>query len=195
MLNKAKQIIICWGKNSEGQLNIPIELNNSKLTYDYDINKNAHYINTDPKININMDKNINNINYNNNNNNTHSNTSTNSHNISQFSNKSTLFIKMVAGSAHSCALIIDGYVICWGWNHEGQLNLPDNNMLSRGIYRPFYVDIVAGREFNLATISSGQIKCWGRWINGQSLIPKANEKKIKDGLNSKNKSNINKLLE
>ncbi len=92
-------------------------------------------------------------------------------------------IDIRAGTQHTCALIIDGGVQCWGYNSEGELG---NNMraaspvpsnvtgLASGIIA---IDVAV--EHSCALTSAGGVKCWGGNQSGSlgdgttknSLIP------------------------
>jgi cysteine-rich repeat protein len=86
----------------------------------------------------------------------------------------TTAVAIVGGEGHSCAVLSDGNVKCWGWNHEGQLGLGD--IESRGDSPNETVDklpavslgaglkavaISAGDHSTCAVLSDGGIKCWG----------------------------------
>lgn len=85
-----------------------------------------------------------------------------------------------AGSNHTCALLDDGSVKCWGGNYHGQLGLGD--MSSRGNEPHEMGDalpavdlgegqtaiaISAGRFHTCALLDGGGVKCWGRNDAGQ----------------------------
>lgn len=86
-----------------------------------------------------------------------------------------------AGESHTCAILNDSTVKCWGYNYYGQLGLGDR--FSRGDQAgemgdslptvdlgvgPTVVAITAGRHHNCARINNGNVKCWG-WNNGGQL--------------------------
>lgn len=75
------------------------------------------------------------------------------------------------GYHHSCALLTDGRVRCWGNNHDGQIGDGTQNMYRAS---PTLVDglddaeqLVAGNQFNCALRSDGSAVCWGSNSNGQ----------------------------
>jgi hypothetical protein len=85
-----------------------------------------------------------------------------------------------AGTEHSCAVLDDGGVVCWGANSEGQLGLGDT--VSRG-GTPFEsgstlaridlgtgrtaTQVAAGGTHTCALLDTGQVKCWGENNVGQ----------------------------
>lgn len=78
--------------------------------------------------------------------------------------------KLVAGYAHTCALI-DGAVKCWGDNHFGQLG----NQTKTSSNRPVAVDgldqgvleLTAGQNHTCALLNGGEVRCWGDNRYGQ----------------------------
>ncbi|MFN3197716.1 MAG: thrombospondin type 3 repeat-containing protein, partial [Bradymonadia bacterium] len=83
-------------------------------------------------------------------------------------------VQIVSGNYHTCALLDDGRVKCFGYNAHGQLgqghnsNLGDNNG-EMGDSLPF-VDLGAGRtavalgvnfHSTCAALDNGEVKCWG----------------------------------
>ncbi|MCE9669977.1 Ig-like domain-containing protein [Myxococcus stipitatus] len=87
---------------------------------------------------------------------------------------------LIAGSTHSCALLDDDTVKCWGENADGNLGLGDtrnrgDNPDEMGDALPA-VDLGAGRTakaltigqgFTCASLDDGSVKCWGANGYGQ----------------------------
>jgi len=80
------------------------------------------------------------------------------------------------GTSHTCALLSDGTLKCFGQNAKGQLGQGDT--VSRGIKKSTPVDLGTGfkaikissgygRKFNCAVSEAGGLKCWGANQNNQ----------------------------
>lgn len=85
-----------------------------------------------------------------------------------FNYPTTTTVQSVAlGDRHSCALLTDRSVACWGDDHWGSLG---NGVATSAEHRPVGVlpldsdaiDVVAGRGHNCALLVSGEIQCWGK---------------------------------
>ena len=86
---------------------------------------------------------------------------------------------IAAGEFHSCALLDDNSVKCWGYNHTGKLGLGDTN--HRGDAPDemgdalLAIDLGSGRtaqsitssDHNCALLDDSSVKCWGRNSYGQ----------------------------
>ena len=83
---------------------------------------------------------------------------------------------ITAGAAHTCALLVNGQVRCWGANAGGQLG--DNTTTPRP--RPVVVrstngtgalsgvvQLSAGSFHTCATLGTGQVRCWGVGEHGR----------------------------
>lgn len=75
------------------------------------------------------------------------------------------------GQAHSCALLLDGSVRCWGENGQGQLGVGGTTDRSQpgptvALGGPASA-IAVGEEHSCALLNSGQLRCWGRNDLGQ----------------------------
>ncbi len=72
--------------------------------------------------------------------------------------------QIAAGGDHSCALLSDGTVRCWGWNEYGQLGdgTTDNSPTPvevNGISTA--IQIAAGGAHTCAVLFEGKVECWG----------------------------------
>jgi GH25 family lysozyme M1 (1,4-beta-N-acetylmuramidase)/alpha-tubulin suppressor-like RCC1 family protein len=72
---------------------------------------------------------------------------------------------VVAGAYHTCALLRDGRVACWGNNRFGQLGdgtrtRRANPVLVRGLSGPA-VRVASGDSFACALLGIGTVQCWG----------------------------------
>ncbi len=79
-------------------------------------------------------------------------------------------IQIAAGYEHTCALLSDANVRCWGHNYPGQLGYSHTNHIGDD-ERPASVgnvdvggsvtQIAAGYKHTCALLSGGAVKCWG----------------------------------
>jgi alpha-tubulin suppressor-like RCC1 family protein len=81
----------------------------------------------------------------------------------------TTAVSVSGGFYHTCALLRDGTVQCWGDNDSGQIgntlaysNVP---MTVAGISNAFAVS--AGAYHSCALLADATVRCWGRNTNGQ----------------------------
>ena len=85
------------------------------------------------------------------------------------------------GDAHSCALLSNGSVKCWGYNNSAQLgNLYKTNQSSPGpvyelsgpkseiLWLSNVISISAGGNSTCALLVNGSVKCWGSGANSWS---------------------------
>jgi alpha-tubulin suppressor-like RCC1 family protein len=84
---------------------------------------------------------------------------------------------IAAGGNHTCALLSDGTVDCWGDNYYGQLGNSANYGTATANPAPLAVTgltgsnlatgIAAGLEHTCALLANGTVECWGDNANGQ----------------------------
>jgi alpha-tubulin suppressor-like RCC1 family protein len=89
-------------------------------------------------------------------------------------------IALVAGGEHTCALMNDRSVVCWGYNNEGELghankqNIGDDEVPASA--KPVALNVsaavkvtalVAGGEHTCAGFDDSTVKCWGANFYGQ----------------------------
>jgi len=90
----------------------------------------------------------------------------------------TNVVSLAAGRFHTCALIVDGTVRCWGSNTEGQLGTGDSTgadqtlpVTVRGINNNGIlnnvISLAAGEQHTCALSANGTVQCWGRNVEGQ----------------------------
>ena len=94
--------------------------------------------------------------------------------------KTTSTIPITAGSAHSCYMLDNGSVKCWGKNNLGQLGLGDTSnrgdnssemgdnltIVDLGTGRTATA-IEAGDNHTCAILDNASVKCWGSNASGQ----------------------------
>jgi alpha-tubulin suppressor-like RCC1 family protein len=94
---------------------------------------------------------------------------------------------IVAGGSHTCTILDDSSVKCWGENDQGQLGLGNTTDslnasvvdMGSGITAKA---IAAGESHTCAILNNSAIKCWGRANEGQMGLFKWNDN-IGDELN------------
>jgi alpha-tubulin suppressor-like RCC1 family protein len=86
----------------------------------------------------------------------------------------SMFIRLTAGSQHTCGLTVPGQVFCWGANQSGQLGTGRDAYSNRGwnTPQPVFGDlafrvIVAGESHTCGMVADGQLYCWGENRAGQ----------------------------
>jgi|GEM_PF-3889605 len=83
--------------------------------------------------------------------------------------------QIVTGYAHTCALLTNGSLYCWGYNIYGQLGstvnsgsgTPNNVPLPVFTLSSGVKQVVAGISHTCALLDSGEVKCWGSNQYGQ----------------------------
>jgi len=79
--------------------------------------------------------------------------------------------KVVAGPHHTCALLEDRTILCWGRGRQGQLGNASEELAPEpavvlGIDDA--VDVAAGGDFTCALHEIGTVSCWGNAFAGQT---------------------------
>jgi hypothetical protein len=77
---------------------------------------------------------------------------------------------IAAGEEHSCALLADGTVKCWGYNIHGQLGDGTKTNSSTPVSVTGITSataISAGQAHSCARLADGTVKCWGNNSNAQ----------------------------
>jgi alpha-tubulin suppressor-like RCC1 family protein len=72
--------------------------------------------------------------------------------------------QIAAADDHTCALLIDETVMCWGSNNHGQLGNGSTSDSSTPVAvtgLPAVVAISAGHQFSCAMDNAGNVECWG----------------------------------
>ena len=88
-------------------------------------------------------------------------------------------VKVSAGDQHTCAILNDGSVKCWGDGANGRLGHGGTNSLGNGGSEMgnnlgkvelgtgrTAVEIAAGYSHTCARLDDGSVKCWGEGGNG-----------------------------
>ncbi|HIB77973.1 MAG TPA: hypothetical protein EYO58_10260, partial [Flavobacteriales bacterium] len=99
---------------------------------------------------------------------------------------------IAAGESHTCALLDNNKIKCWGQNNKGQLgkgnteNIGDKHEQMGDYLQPIDLDdantaksIVAGFHHTCALFDNNTIKCWG--LNDAGQLGQGNTKNIGDG--------------
>ena len=81
-------------------------------------------------------------------------------------------ISIAAGSKHTCAVLDDGSVSCWGDNGGGQLGIgsANNRDIPTSVSLPLSrtaVSISTGEQHSCSILDNGSVACWGNNGNGQ----------------------------
>lgn len=74
------------------------------------------------------------------------------------------FVSVAAGAAHNLAILENGSVVAWGRNDAGQRNVPTS--ATNGV-----LAVAAGDAHSLALLASGSVVAWGDNTFGQSSVP------------------------
>jgi alpha-tubulin suppressor-like RCC1 family protein len=79
--------------------------------------------------------------------------------------------RVAAGWNHTCAVMGNGEVKCWGWNYYGQLGDETKATQSRPVsvrrLMEDAADVALGLAHTCAVTTAGGVKCWGANASGQ----------------------------
>ena len=82
-------------------------------------------------------------------------------------------VEIQSGHIHTCALLDNGSMMCWGYNHYGQMGLGNNtNKIDPAILLPLdsnreVTSFAIGKHHTCITYDNGSVICSGRNNNGQ----------------------------
>jgi alpha-tubulin suppressor-like RCC1 family protein len=79
-------------------------------------------------------------------------------------------VEVVSGGWHSCALLSNGQVTCWGHNAAGELGDGTTTMRPTPIVTSLSyptVQLAAGALHTCALLATGAVRCWGSNYHGQ----------------------------
>ncbi len=79
-------------------------------------------------------------------------------------------VSLAKGTVHTCALIDDGTIKCWGWNRAGMLGdgtTTDRSLPTSVLGITDAVSVSAGFNHTCALLTNGTVSCWGRNEYGQ----------------------------
>ncbi len=79
-------------------------------------------------------------------------------------------VDLAAGSSHTCAALLDGTLVCWGSNINGQIG--DGSTASRPMPTAVMsvagaLQVSAGASHTCARLFDGTVRCWGNNVSGQ----------------------------
>ncbi|MEZ5102370.1 MAG: hypothetical protein R3C15_21725 [Thermoleophilia bacterium] len=81
--------------------------------------------------------------------------------------------QLTAGTYHSCALTVQGVVLCWGQDFVGQVG-DDAGLVDRGRPTPVALprgrratQVSAGASHSCAVLDDGAVACWGWALSGR----------------------------
>jgi len=111
-------------------------------------------------------------------------------------------IQIAAGGFHSCALLEEGNVRCWGRNDYGQLGYGNVDSIGNGIGLSIIaagdvnvggavIKLESGESHTCALLEGGNMRCWGRGEYGQLGYGNVNNVGNGVGLSINGTGNVN----
>jgi alpha-tubulin suppressor-like RCC1 family protein len=93
-------------------------------------------------------------------------------------------VRALTASQHTCAILADETVTCWGRNDQGQLG--DGSTMSRDTPKQVpelkgVTEVAAGGLHTCALLSDGTVACWGANYNGQLGDPSVVSRRAQPG--------------
>ncbi|MEC8142119.1 MAG: hypothetical protein VX071_01360, partial [Candidatus Thermoplasmatota archaeon] len=85
-------------------------------------------------------------------------------------------VAVSAGEFHTCAVLDNGDLKCWGWDNHGQLGDGERDFSNRYVPSSTPIDLGTGRtavavsadgSYTCAILDNGDLKCWGENNLGQ----------------------------
>jgi alpha-tubulin suppressor-like RCC1 family protein len=85
-------------------------------------------------------------------------------------------VQIAAGHRHTCALLLDGTVRCWGkgsfgalgYGNTGDVGDDEIPAVAGAVELPeLVIQVVAGADFTCALLDSGAVQCWGSGLDGR----------------------------
>ena len=103
---------------------------------------------------------------------------------------------IAVGYFHTCAILDDNSLKCWGVNMNGQLGYGDRTCLLQPNASPINLGVgrtakmvAAGAEHTCAILDDGSVKCWGSSVGSETyteiLAPEANPLNLGSGRTAK----------
>lgn len=80
-------------------------------------------------------------------------------------------IGLALGEWHSCALLMNGTMACWGSNNSGQIRNADSNVPLLVPQLTSAVEVAANRFYSCARLMNGSVTCWGGWPGRSDSSP------------------------
>lgn len=116
--------------------------------------------------------------------------------VSVTSRPGVFVTSLTAGCYHTCALLSDGRIECWGSNAENQLGYAVPDVVGDNELPSSYEDLAvsstpgahaiqlsAGWGHTCAALSDGSVKCWG--LAGHGQLGYGNTSRVGDGDNER----------